>query len=273
MINHKKHAPYQLSQVPITFKKSILAMCVMALSAPALAQSTDAADEGSIEEIVVSGVRSSLQNAQDIKRNADTFVDSISSKDIGSLPDRSVLEAMQRLPGVSIERFAASEDPDHFGVEGSGAVIRGMTATRSEFNGRDSFTANSGRGLSFQDVPPELMGGVDIYKNQSADMIEGGIGGTVSLRTRKPFDSPRSDPEHLGGEGSGAVIRGMTATRSEFNGRDSFTANSGRGLSFQDVPPELMGGVDIYKNQSAGMIEGGIGGTVSLRTRKPFDSP
>ncbi|MGB3609801.1 MAG: TonB-dependent receptor [Cellvibrio sp.] len=190
MINHKKHAPYQLSQVPITFKKSILAMCVMALSAPALAQSTDAADEGSIEEIVVSGVRSSLQNAQDIKRNADTFVDSISSKDIGSLPDRSVLEAMQRLPGVSIERFAASEDPDHFGVEGSGAVIRGMTATRSEFNGRDSFTANSGRGLSFQDVPPELMGGVDIYKNQSADMIEGGIGGTVSLRTRKPFDSP-----------------------------------------------------------------------------------
>src|SRR5690606_34988374 len=189
MINHKKHAPYQLSQVPITFKKSILAMCVMALSAPALAQSTDAADEGSIEEIVVSGVRSSLQNAQDIKRNADTFVDSISSADIGSLPDRSVLEAMQRLPGVSIERFQAPEDPDHFGVEGSGAVIRGMSATRSEFNGRDSFTANSGRGLNFQDVPPELMAGVDLYKNQSADMIEGGIGGTVSLRTRKPFDS------------------------------------------------------------------------------------
>ncbi len=74
-------------------------------------------------------------------------------------------------------------------MEGSGAIIRGMTQTRSEFNGRDSFTANSGRGLSFQDVSPELMGGVDIYKNQTADMIEGGIGGTVSLRTRKPFDA------------------------------------------------------------------------------------
>src|SRR5690606_39842549 len=117
-----------------------------------------------VEDIVVSGVRQNLQNAQDIKRNADTFVDSISSADIGALPDRSVLEAMQRLPGVSIERFAASEDPDHFGVEGSGAVIRGMTATRSEFNGRDAFTANSGRGLSCQDAAPGSMGGVDLYK-------------------------------------------------------------------------------------------------------------
>jgi TonB-dependent receptor len=63
-----------------------------------------------------------------------------------------------------------------------------MSATRSEFNGRDSFTANSGRGLSFQDVPPELMSGVEVFKNQSADMIEGGIGGTVNLKTRKPFD-------------------------------------------------------------------------------------
>lgn len=167
------------------FQKSFLALCVMALSAPSLAQPAD----DNVDEIVVSGVRANLQNAQDIKRNADTFVDSISSADIGSLPDRSVLEAMQRLPGVSIERFQAPEDPDHFGVEGSGAVIRGMSATRSEFNGRDSFSANSGRGLNFQDVPPELMGGVDLYKNQSADMIEGGIGGTVSLRTRKPFDA------------------------------------------------------------------------------------
>lgn len=170
------------------FNTNLLAVCIMGISSPLLAQST-AAPTADVEEIVVSGVRSNLQNAQDIKRNANTFVDSISASDIGSLPDRSVLEAMQRLPGVSIERFAAADDPDHFGVEGSGAVIRGMSATRSEFNGRDSFTANSGRGLSFQDVPPELMAGVDLYKNQTADMIEGGIGGTVSLRTRKPFDS------------------------------------------------------------------------------------
>lgn len=167
------------------FKKSLLALCVMAVSAPAFAQSTS---DDQIEEVVVTGMRQSLQNAQDIKRNSSTFVDSVTASDIGALPDRSVLEAMQRIPGVSIERFAAVDDPDHMSAEGSGAVIRGMTATRSEFNGRDSFTANSGRGLSFQDVSPEMMAGVDVYKNQTADMIEGGIGGTVSLRTRKPFD-------------------------------------------------------------------------------------
>lgn len=146
-------------------------------------------DAGSlVEEVIVQGTRANLQNAQDIKRDSDTFVDAISAEDIGSLPDRSVLEAIQRMPGVSVERFAGPDDPDHFSVEGSGAIIRGMTQTRSEFNGRDSFTASSGRGLNFQDVPPELMGGVNVYKNQTADMIEGGIGGTISLRTRKPFD-------------------------------------------------------------------------------------
>lgn len=146
------------------------------------------ADESELEVIQVKGLRGSLIKASDMKRMGDTLLDGISAEDIGALPDRSVLEAMQRIPGVSIERFAAANDPDHFGIEGSGAVIRGMTQTRSEFNGRDTFSANSSRGLSFQDVPPELMGSVLIYKNQSADMIEGGIGGTVNLNTRKPFD-------------------------------------------------------------------------------------
>lgn len=172
------------------FKKSVLALCIMACMVPVVAQETEekATDTDDVSEVIITGTRVNLESAQNIKRNADTFVDAISAEDMGSLPDRSVLEAMQRIPGISIERFAAANDPDHFGVEGSGAVIRGMSATRSEFNGRDSFTANSGRGLSFQDVPPELMSGVEVFKNQSADMIEGGIGGTVNLKTRKPFD-------------------------------------------------------------------------------------
>ena len=95
---------------------------------------------------------------------------------------------MQRVPGVTVSKYAAPVDPDHFSAEGSGVVIRGLGATRSEFNGRDTFTANSGSGLSFQDVSPELMGAVKVYKNQTADMIEGGISGTVNLNTRKPFD-------------------------------------------------------------------------------------
>lgn len=67
-------------------------------------------------------------------------------------------------------------------------LIRGLTQVRTEFNGRDSFSADSARGLQFNDVSPELLAGVDAYKNQTAEMIEGGIAGTVNLRTRLPFD-------------------------------------------------------------------------------------
>lgn len=179
---------------PSSFKKTLLTLAILGQTSVAYSQDTDTTEktkkekEDDIEVIEIQSMRSSLLNAQSLKRNSDTFVDGITASDIGALPDRSVLEAMQRLPGVSIERFAEANDPDHFSAEGSGAVVRGMTQTRSEFNGRDTFTADSGRGLSFQDVPPELMAGVDVYKNQTADMIEGGIAGTISLRTRRPFD-------------------------------------------------------------------------------------
>ncbi len=153
-------------------------------------EATAAAAETPVEGdvIVVTGIRAALETSQNIKRDADTFVDSITAADIGALPDRSVLEAIQRVPGVSISRFEAADDPDHFSVEGSGVVIRGLTFVRSEFNGRDTFSANNGRALNFNDIPPELVGGVDVFKNQTADMIEGGIAGVVNLRTLLPFD-------------------------------------------------------------------------------------
>ena len=145
-----------------------------------------AADEN---VIVVSGIRQSLANSQDIKRDADTVVDAITAEDIGALPDRSVTEALQRVPGIAINRFAGSNDPDHFSVEGSGVTVRGLNFVRSEFNGRTAFAAGvGGQALNFADVPSELLGSVIISKNATADMIEGGLAGTVNLNTRKPFD-------------------------------------------------------------------------------------
>lgn len=203
MTTHKKHKQlhragkpgFKLSLVTSALLSSLIAFqpqLVFAQAAPTeddVQEAKKKENDDELEVIQVRGIRQNLADAQLIKRYGDTFLDAISAKDIGALPDRSVLEAIVRLPGVSIERFAGANDPDHFGVEGSGVVVRGLTHTRSEFNGRDTFTADSGRGLSFQDVPPELMGGVELYKNQSADMIEGGIAGTVNLLTRKPFDS------------------------------------------------------------------------------------
>ncbi|RYE66254.1 MAG: TonB-dependent receptor, partial [Oxalobacteraceae bacterium] len=141
-----------------------------------------------METVVVSGQRAALQSAQRIKQNSDEIVDSIVADDIGKLPDRSVSEVLQRIVGVTMDRVMARGDPGRFSVEGSGVLIRGLTYVSSNLNGRESFSANGGRGLSFEDVPPELMAGVDVYKNPSAEQIEGAIGGLVNLRTALPFD-------------------------------------------------------------------------------------
>ncbi len=172
-----------------------VALC-MAASNVALAQETveeeaaQEAGEAEVNTIVVSGFRASLQSAQDFKENADTIVDVITAEDVGALPDRSVTEALQRVPGVNIGRFEKTSDPDRFSVEGTGVIIRGLPYVRSELNGRDIFSATGGRSLSFEDVSPELVGRVEVFKNTTADMIEGQIAGLVNLVTRKPLDNP-----------------------------------------------------------------------------------
>jgi len=171
---------------------SVLGAVAMGLvPSMALAQTTPAApaDDAVVSEVVVTGVRQALKSAQQLKRDADTVVDSITASDIGAFPDKSVAEALQRVAGITVNRFAATSDTAHFSAEPSGVIVRGLPQVRSEFNGRDSFSANSSRGLGWGDVSPELMAGVDAYKNQTAELIEGGIAGTINLRTRTPFDS------------------------------------------------------------------------------------
>ena len=138
-------------------------------------------------QVTVTGQRAALQSAQKIKQEADEIVDSISADDIGKLPDRSVIEVLQRIVGATLDR-SMTNDPQHFSVEGNSIAIRGLNYVRSEMNGRDSFSANGGRALNFEDVPPELLSRVDVYKNPSASQIEGGISGLVDLRTALPFD-------------------------------------------------------------------------------------
>lgn len=141
--------------------------------------------------IIVTGQRAQLKSAQKIKKDSDVIVDSVTAVDIGALPDRSVADALQRISGVTIQRAAEANDPIRMTAEAGGVEIRGLAWVRSETNGRDIFSAKNGRGLSWGDVSSDLLAGVDVYKNPSADMIEGGIGGTVNLRTRLPFDSKK----------------------------------------------------------------------------------
>ena len=173
------------TQVALMWSGHALAQTQSQSQAPAAAASAPTAP---VTTVVVSGQRAALQSAQKIKQNSEEIVDSIVADDIGKLPDRSVTEVLQRIVGVTIDRTMAKGDPEHFSVEGSGVNIRGLTYVRSELNGRDSFSANGGRSLNFEDVPPELMAGVDVYKNPSAEQIEGAVGGLVNLRTAMPLD-------------------------------------------------------------------------------------
>ncbi len=167
---------------------SLAVLCFAMSPVAVYAQDAAVAAEPEEEEILVKGIRASLAGAQNIKQDSDTVVDAITAEDIGALPDRSVTEALQRVPGIAINRFAGSNNSDSFSVEGSGVLIRGLTFVRAEFNGRDAFAANGGRQLGFADVSPEFLSNVIVSKNLTAEMIEGGLAGTVNLITRVPFD-------------------------------------------------------------------------------------
>jgi len=190
-LNQFKKTAIALGVAQIVMMSSGVAMAQVTPT-PAPAATPAAADKapatGDPSVIVVTGQRAALRSAQKIKRDADEIVDSIVAEDIGKLPDRSVTEVLQRVAGVTIDHTMSASDPEHFSVEGSGVTIRGLSYVRSELNGRDEFSANGGRALNFEDVPPELMAGVDVYKNPSAEQIEGAIGGLVNLRTAMPFD-------------------------------------------------------------------------------------
>ncbi len=267
----------QSGNTELKLGRSLLAACVgLALSSPTWVQAQDSDDEeAQLEEVIVSGYRASLLNAQLIKRNADTFVDAISAADISALPDVSVLEALQRVPGVTIERFAASNDPDHFSTEGSGATLRGLPQTRSAFNGRDTFTANSDRSLSFQDIAPELVGAVKIFKNQTADMVEGGISGTIDLITRKPLDSAEQSLNFSGKGNYGDLAEEFTPSFSALYSNKFDVAAGEVGVLFSFANSDLefrSDGVEFgqHRANDSGQfvpINGGIRSTTTERDR------
>lgn len=140
-----------------------------------------------IEEIEVTGIRGSLKTALDNKRNANAVIDSINAEDIGKFPDKNIGDALQRVPGVTVERG--------FG-EVSGVNIRGTAPQHSIIllNGQNVGSvgwfdrAEFNRSFNFEMLSAEQVSGVDVYKSSEAQLNEGAMGGTVNLKTRKPLD-------------------------------------------------------------------------------------
>lgn len=159
-----------------------LGLLMTAVSMPALAQ-TAPAEKVELEEIIVVGTRASLQSAIDRKKKANTVVDSLVAEDVAQFPDKNVGEALQRITGVQLSRA--------FG-EGESVSIRGVEPdlNRVEINGVSVLggAGTGARGADLRDMASELIKSIDVFKGFTADMTEGGVGGTVSVQTRRPLE-------------------------------------------------------------------------------------
>ncbi|MFA4894250.1 TonB-dependent receptor [Brevundimonas sp.] len=154
---------------------------VMAFAGAAAAQSTPQdPDATEIDEVIVTGIRASIQNSIAAKRNNTSIVEVVTAEDIGKLPDVSIAESLARLPGLATQR-----------LDGRAQVIsiRGLAPdfTTSLLNGREQVSAGDNRGVEFDQYPSELLGSVLVYKTPDAALIGQGLAGTADLRTIRPL--------------------------------------------------------------------------------------
>ena len=178
---------------PMLFLAASLAV-ILACGLPSQDAFAEAADDDEIiEEVVVTGIRGSLRQSIDRKRMADGVMDALVAEDIGKFPDQNIAESLQRVPGVAIDRQLG---------EGTNISLRGLGPefVRVEVNGRSSISApnriwdgsghrNMTRRFNFQSLQAELVQAVEVYKTAQANQLEGGVGGTVNIQTRRPFDN------------------------------------------------------------------------------------
>ena len=179
-----------------SFRKTPLAAGIaMALGAAAVSPA-HAQEQDAIEEVVVTGIRGSLQQALDVKRGSSGVVDAISAEDIGKFPDTNLAESLQRITGVSVNRVEG---------EGSEVTIRGFGGQFNlvTLNGRQlpaadnnvpffGLTANPGGGNSrsfdFSNIASEGVSGLQVYKTGRASAPSGGMGGLINVQTLRPLE-------------------------------------------------------------------------------------
>jgi len=147
-------------------------------TAPGDVSAQPPADEGAI---VVTGIRRSLQDSIQIKRNSASVVEAVSAEEIGKLPDVSIAESIARLPGIAAQR-----------VKGRAEIvsIRGFSPdfTTVLLNGRQQASSGFNRAVEFDQYPSELMASVVVYKSPDASISGMGLAGTVDLRTIRPLE-------------------------------------------------------------------------------------
>jgi len=172
---------FSRSSLPLT--AVFISVAAALYGIPVAAQTPDVAGGASdnastLDAIMVTGIRRSIQSAQAIKRDSVQMVDSIVSHDLDKLPDLTAAVALARVPGIQVTRQAG---------EANTVLLRGLPDLISTYNGREIFSQAS-RGFSFQDFGSPGVAGLDVYKSGTADLIEGGIAGSINIRARRPLD-------------------------------------------------------------------------------------
>jgi iron complex outermembrane receptor protein len=153
-------------------------------SPAAAAASAPAQPDDAVQSVVVSGTRASLAKSLDLKRNSAIVQDSISATELGRFPDDNVADSLSHINGISITRTAGGEG-QYVGVRGFGSGYNIVT-----LNDRILATDGDGRDFAFDVLPSDVISGADVLKSAQASQIEGSIGGTVNLRSARPFDNP-----------------------------------------------------------------------------------
>jgi iron complex outermembrane recepter protein len=154
-----------------------------AAATTAAAATTGAKGDPELQEIVVTGLRASLEKSLEIKKNATVVLDSINSEELGRFPDADVADSLNHLPGITISRTTGGEG-QKVSVRGFGPQYNIVT-----LNNRILATDDDARDLAFDVLPSEVISGADVLKSSEASALEGSIGGTVNLRTASPFDN------------------------------------------------------------------------------------
>lgn len=158
---------------------------------PVLAQDAQVADNGDGEEIVITGIRASLKEFMDVKRDALGVVDAITAEDIGKFPDTNLAELLQRITGVSIDRQVGEGSKvtvRGFGPDFNLVLLNGRQMPASELG--SCCAAPASRSFDFANLAAESVAGVEVYKSGRANLPTGGIGSVINIKTPRPLDRP-----------------------------------------------------------------------------------
>src|ERR1700722_2573030 len=178
--------------------KSALGLAM--LVPPSLALADAASDAGAMDEIVVTGIRKSLDVSLEVKRSSTEFTEVVTSEDIGKMPDKNVADSLARLPGITTSAAGANEggfdENDRVSMRGTNpsltqTLINGHNIAAGDWFVLDQ-TGTVGRSVSYTLLPSEIVSKVVVEKSSSASLVEGGVAGSVDIITRKPLDFPKT---------------------------------------------------------------------------------